>query len=55
MGGSPGDVGEVPITYVKQRNGCRTSCGVGEAAEGLENELWSRWSVYDVGEATERL
>ena len=23
MGGSPGDVGEVPVTYVKQRKGCR--------------------------------
>ena len=33
------DVGEVPITLVKQRKGCRMSCGVGKAAEGLENEL----------------
>ena len=39
MGGSPGDVGEVSMTQVKQRNGCRTSCDVGKAAEGLENEL----------------
>ena len=39
MGSTPGDVDEVPITYVKQRNGCRTSCDVGEAAEGLENEM----------------
>ena len=39
MGGSPGDVCEVPMTYVKQRKGCRMSCDVGKAAEGLENEL----------------
>ena len=36
MSGSPDDVGEVPMIYVKQRNGCRT---VFNAAEGLENEL----------------
>ena len=39
MGGSPVDVGEVPMTYVKQRKGCRMTCDVGKAAEGLENEL----------------
>ena len=33
------DVGEVSMTYVKQRKDCRMSCGVGKAAEGLENEL----------------
>ena len=46
------EVGEVPMTYVKQRKGfgmsCdvgkrrkgwRMSCDVGKAAEGLENEL----------------
>ena len=37
MGGSPGDVGEVPVTYVKQGKGCRMSCDVGEATKGLEN------------------
>ena len=42
MGGSPGEVREVPLTLVKQRKGCRMSCGVDEAAEGLENELWHR-------------
>ena len=26
-----------------QRKGCRTSCDVSKAAEGLENELWRRW------------
>ena len=36
MGGSPGDVAEVSMTYVKQRKGCRMSCDVGKAAEGLE-------------------
>ena len=35
----PSDVGEVPVTHMKQRKGCRMSCDVGEAAEGLENEL----------------
>ena len=50
MGGSPGDVGEVPMMYVKQQNGCRTSCDVGKAAEGLENELWRRWSNVTVVE-----
>ena len=52
MGGSPGEVREVPVTWVKQWMGCRMtcdvdevaegfrmSCGVDEAAEGLENEL----------------
>ena len=33
------DVGEVPMTYVKQRKDCRMSCDVGKAADGLENEL----------------
>ena len=38
------DVGEVPMTYVKQRKGCRMSCDVGKAAEG--------WRMsYDVAEA----
>ena len=31
------------------------TCDVGVAAEGLENELWRRWSAYDVDEATEGL
>ena len=39
MSGSPGDVGEVPMAYVKQRKGCRMSCDVVKASEGLENEL----------------
>ena len=38
-GGSPVDVGEVHVTYVKQQKGWRTSCEVGEATEGLNNEL----------------
>ena len=32
-------VGEVPMTLVKQRKGCRMSCDVGKAEEGLEKEL----------------
>ena len=39
MGGSSGDVGEVLVTWVKQRKGCKINCDVGEATEGLENEL----------------
>ena len=38
MGGSPGDVVEVPVPQVKQRKDCDGS----EAAEGLENELRRR-------------
>ena len=38
MGGSPGDVGEVHMTYVKQWNGFRMNCDLDEAAEGLEDE-----------------
>ena len=44
------DVGEVSMTYVKQRNGYITSCDVRKAAKGLENELWRRWSYVRVGE-----
>ena len=39
MGGSPSGVDEVPVTYVKQRKGCRMSCDVGQATEELEIEL----------------
>ena len=39
MGGSPGDVSEEPVTYKKRKKGYRMSCDVGEATEGLENEL----------------
>ena len=38
MGGSPGDVSEDPVTQEKRKKGQRTSCDVGEATEGLENE-----------------
>ena len=55
MGGSPDEVREVPVTQVKQRKGCRMTCDLGKAAEGLKNELWRRWSAYDIGEATEGL
>ena len=50
MGGSPGDVGEVHMTYVKQRKGCSVSCDVGKATEGLENQLLRRWSDIRIGE-----
>ena len=39
MGGSPGDVSEKPVTYEKRKKGWRMNCDVGEATEGLENEL----------------
>ena len=39
MGGSPGDVSEEPVTWKKRKKGWRMSYGVGEATEGLENEL----------------
>ena len=35
---------------MKQQMGWRMSCDVGEAKEGLENELWHRWSDGKVGE-----
>ena len=39
MGGLPGDVSEDPVMYEKQKKDWRMSCDVGEATEGLENEL----------------
>ena len=39
MGGSPGDVSENPVTQKKRKEDWRMSCDVGEATEGLENEL----------------
>ena len=39
MGGSPGDVSEEPVTQEKRKKGWRMSYDVGEATEGLENEL----------------
>ena len=36
MGGLPADVREAPRMYMKQRRGCRMSCDVDEAAEGLK-------------------
>ena len=39
VGGSPGDVREEQVTYEKRKRGWRMSCDVGEATEGLENEL----------------
>ena len=42
MGGSPGDVSEEPVTYEKGNKGWRMSCDVGDATEGLKNELRRR-------------
>ena len=38
---------------MKQWKGWRMSCDVGKATEGLENELWRRWSDGKVGEWAE--
>ena len=46
--GSPGELSEELVTYEKRKKGWRMNCDVGEATEGLENEL-------DVGKATEGL
>ena len=39
MGVSPGDVSEEPVTQEKRKKGWGISSDVGEATEGLENEL----------------
>ena len=39
MDGSPGDVSEEPVTKEKRKKGWRMICDVGDATEGLENEL----------------
>ena len=39
MGGSPGVLSEELVTQEKRKKGWRMSCDVGEATEGLENEL----------------
>ena len=39
MGGLSGDVGEELGTWEKREKGWRMSCDVGEATQGLENEL----------------
>ena len=39
MGGSPGGLNEELVTQEKRKKGCRMNCDVGEATEGLENEL----------------
>ena len=39
MGGSSGGVSEEPVMQEKRKKGWIMSCDVGEATEGLENEL----------------
>ena len=39
MGGWPGELSEELVTLEKQKKGWRMNCDVGEAMEGLENEL----------------
>ena len=38
-GGSPDELSEELVTQEKQKKGWRMNCDVGEATEGLENEL----------------
>ena len=42
MGGSPGELSEELVTYEKRKNGWRMNCDVGEATEGLDDELRHR-------------
>ena len=44
------NVGEVPMTYVKQRKICSMNCAVGNVAEVLEKELWRGWSDVRISE-----
>ena len=39
MGGSPGELSEELVTQEERKKGWRTNCDIGEATEGLENEL----------------
>ena len=39
MGGSPDELSEELVTQEKRKKGWRMNCDVGEATEGLENEL----------------
>ena len=39
MGGSPGKLSEELTTQEKRKEGWRMDCDVGEATEGLENEM----------------
>ena len=39
MGGSPGELGEELVTQETRKKGQGMNCDVGEATEGLDNEL----------------
>ena len=39
MGGLPGELNEELVMQEKQKKGWRMNCDIGEATEGLENEL----------------
>ena len=39
MGGSPGELSEKLVTQEKRKKGWRMNCDLGEATEGLENEM----------------
>ena len=40
LGGSPGELREELVTWEKRKKGWKLNCDVGEATEGLENELF---------------
>ena len=42
MGGSLGELSEEFVTQERRKKGWWMNCDVGEAKEGLENELWRR-------------
>ena len=42
MSGSLCELSEELVTQEKQKKGWRMNCDVGEATEGLENDLWRR-------------
>ena len=50
MGDLPGELSEELVTQEKWKKGWTINCDVGEAMEGLENELWCGWSDWKVGE-----
>ena len=42
MDGSQGELSEELVTQEKRKKGLRMNGDVGDATEGLENELWRR-------------
>ena len=44
------ELSEELVTREKRKKGWRMNCNVGEATQGLENELWHMYSDGKVGE-----